>query len=343
MFLKNASALVGSAFRIYGRLNGGFGNRPDRVTPEGFTVVARIRPTLVFAVLVLAAIGVLGGLAEANADSGRYAAAAPRRDTPDTTADGWVQTPYGPLGPADRDLLVKVRQAGLWEMPMGALAQTRGSTDLVRKAGGVLMNDHMELDVKVRAVAAQLNVPLPDQPNADQQGWMAEIRSKNGVEFDRTWANRLRAAHGKVFIVIAQLRAGTRNTMIREMAQTANTFVLRHITVLENTGMVDYGALPTPPAPGNAGGAAPTQPALAKNEIRTGAFGPMKSATVFLVVVVLLVIAGTVAIDRGPGRSGRLRALFTTSERRRKQPLDIISNDDSDGPRGKRGRGHHHE
>ena len=28
-----------------------------------------------------------------------------------------VQTDHGPLGPADRDLLAKVRQAGLWEMP----------------------------------------------------------------------------------------------------------------------------------------------------------------------------------------------------------------------------------
>ena len=337
MFLKNASALVGSGSRIYGRINGGFGDRPDRVTPEGFIVVARIRPSLVFAVLVLAAIGVLGGLSQANADSRAYPAT---KDTPGTTADGWVQTPYGPLGPADRDLLVKVRQAGLWEMPMGQLAQTRGTTDLVRQAGGVLMNDHMELDVKVRAVAAQLGVSLPDQPNADQQGWMTEIRSKNGVDFDRTWANRLRAAHGKVFVVVSQVRSGTRNTLVRELAQAGMVFVQRHMTVLENTGMVDYGALPTPPAPSPA---APSQPALANNEIRTGAFGPMKSATVFLVVVVLLVIAGTVAIDRGPGRKsmGRLRALFTTSERRRK-PLDVISGNDSDGPRERRGRGGQH-
>jgi len=342
MFLKNASALVGSRFRIYRRVNGGFGDRPDRVPPEGFTVVARIRPSFVFAVLVLAAIGVLGGLTEANADSGRHAAAAPRKDTPGAAADGWVQTLYGPLGPADRDLLVKMRQAGLWEMPMGELAQTRGTTDLVRQAGSVLMNDHMELDIKVRAVAAQLGVPLPDQPNPDQQGWMAEIRSKNGADFDRTWANRLRAAHGKVFIAIAQIRSGTRNTLIRGMAQTANTFVMRHMTVLENTGMVDYGQLPTPPAPNAAGAAAPSQPALANNEIRTGAFGPMKSATVFLVVVVLLVIAGSVAIDRGPGRrGGRLRALFTTSERRRK-PLDVLAGDESSAGT-RRGRGQHHE
>lgn len=36
---------------------------------------------------------------------------------------GWTQTQWGPLGPADRDLLVKVRQANLWEGPTGQQAE----------------------------------------------------------------------------------------------------------------------------------------------------------------------------------------------------------------------------
>src|SRR5687768_16892171 len=40
--------------------------------------------------------------------------------------EGWTATKWGPLGPTDRDLLVKVRLAGLWEMPAGDQAQRRG-------------------------------------------------------------------------------------------------------------------------------------------------------------------------------------------------------------------------
>ena len=36
--------------------------------------------------------------------------------------------PDGPLTANDRDLLVKVRQAGLWEMPMGELTATKART-----------------------------------------------------------------------------------------------------------------------------------------------------------------------------------------------------------------------
>ena len=47
-----------------------------------------------------------------------------------------VQTDHGPLGPADRDLLAKVRQAGLWEMPAGQDMQQRASAQRVREVGG---------------------------------------------------------------------------------------------------------------------------------------------------------------------------------------------------------------
>ena len=45
---------------------------------------------------------------------------------------GWTQTQWGPLGPADRDLLVKVRQANLWEGPTSQQAAQQASSPAVR-------------------------------------------------------------------------------------------------------------------------------------------------------------------------------------------------------------------
>lgn len=151
------------------------------------------------------------------------------------------------LSDADRDLLVRVRQAGLWEMPAGDWARTRASDQHVKDVGMTLMVDHGRLDVAVREMAAKYQVALPDQPNADQQSWLREMRAaQSAAEFERVFANRLRAAHGVIFSVIAQVRAGTRNDEIRAFAATANQVVLRHITLLESTGLVDYGQLPQP-------------------------------------------------------------------------------------------------
>jgi predicted outer membrane protein len=160
--------------------------------------------------------------------------------------DGWVSTPYGPLSPADTDFLVRVRQAGLWEMPAGQMAQTQAESGTVKTVGATLQADHHLLDEQVQKLAAQLNVSLPGQPNKDQQGWLAEMSSSYGKTFDQVFANRLRAAHGKVFTVVAGVRAGTRNDLIRPFAATAMDVVMKHMSLLESTGDVDFTAIPPP-------------------------------------------------------------------------------------------------
>jgi predicted outer membrane protein len=157
---------------------------------------------------------------------------------------GWVQTQWGPLGPADRDLLVKVRLAGLWEGPTGQQAEQMATSADVREVGRKLAEEHAQLDGEVRKVADQLGVLLPSGPNAQQLAWMNEISSKTGSDYDRTYVQRTREAHGIVLPVIAEVRSGTQNELIRQFAATADEFVTRHHGYLESTGLVDYAALP---------------------------------------------------------------------------------------------------
>ncbi|HEX2298417.1 MAG TPA: DUF4142 domain-containing protein [Pseudonocardiaceae bacterium] len=157
---------------------------------------------------------------------------------------GWTQTQWGPLGPADRDLLIKVRLAGLWEGPTGQQAEQMATSAEVREVGRKLAEEHAQLDEEVRKVADQLGVPLPSGPNAQQMAWMSEITSKTGSEYDRTFVQIVREAHGMILPVISEVRSGTQNDLIRELAETGNEFVTRHHQYLESTGLVDYSALP---------------------------------------------------------------------------------------------------
>jgi hypothetical protein len=68
-----------------------------------------------------------------------------------------------------------------------------------------------------------------------------------------------------VFSVVAQVRASTRNSLVRELADDANTTVLDHIKILEATGYVDFDALArdmatgsTPPLTTSSGPPGPT-------------------------------------------------------------------------------------
>jgi predicted outer membrane protein len=150
------------------------------------------------------------------------------------------------VGPADLEVLQKVKQAGLWEMPVGMWASERAVNPRVREVGGLISAEHEQLDGIVTAAAAQLHVDLPTQPSPEQQGWMREIDAQRGAAFDERAVFLLRQAHGKVLPVLAQVRSATRNAVIRQMTTEAMTFVERHIEYLESTGLVAYEQLPGP-------------------------------------------------------------------------------------------------
>lgn len=195
-------------------------------------------------------------------------------------AAGTVPTRWGPLSAADRDLLVKVRLAGLWEIPAGQQAVERAPTEAVKEAGDHLIVGHTDLDKRVRSAASQLGVELPNQPTAQQQGWLDELTEASGETYQRTFANLLRVSHGKVFSVIAQVRDTTRNSLVRQLATDSNQTVLDHITMLEATGLVDFddiangaaaGATASPTGPPPPSGAVPPEapPAAPEGEVAT--------------------------------------------------------------------------
>ncbi|WP_230396603.1 DUF4142 domain-containing protein [Streptomyces blattellae] len=150
-----------------------------------------------------------------------------------------AQTATGPLTEADRDFVVKVRAAGLWEYPVGQMALEKGTTNAVVTAGEHLIDGHAALDATVREIAPELGIALPNRPSPQQQGFVATLQAETGAKFDRDMANMLRVSHGQIFNTIATVRVNTKNTLVRQLADQANDTVLDHITVMEQTGLVD--------------------------------------------------------------------------------------------------------
>ncbi|MBE4734387.1 MULTISPECIES: DUF4142 domain-containing protein [Streptomyces] len=154
-----------------------------------------------------------------------------------------VNTQWGPLTAADRDLIIRVRLAGLWELPAAEKAMARSKSPEVREAADHLIVGHKDLDERVRNVATQMGVELPNVPNEQQQGFLAQMDNATDDQFDRVWANLLRSAHGKIFPAIGAIRNQTENTLVRQLASDTNQTVLDHITMLEKTGQVDFDAI----------------------------------------------------------------------------------------------------
>ncbi|MFG1605003.1 DUF4142 domain-containing protein [Actinoplanes sp. NPDC049265] len=204
-------------------------------------------------------------------------------------------TNRGAISAADRDLVVKVRLAGLWEIPAGEMAVEKSKNPRVREIGRDIADQHRRLDAFARDAAKKLKVKLPDKPNADQQGWLAEMReAPEGKEFDQIYVDRLRAAHGKIFPAIATVRTSTRNDVVRKLAQQANQFVMTHLTLLESSGLVDYKELPAAPDPS----AASSPPAALNPVAQTRPDKPWVSLPVIIGALVVLVGFGVWMVRR---------------------------------------------
>jgi predicted outer membrane protein len=199
-----------------------------------------------FVTVVLGLLGaLLAGASPASAED-----APPAADTTQP-ADGPPPPRFtynGPVGntldDTDRVFLRKVRQAGMWERPSGQMAQRKGSSARTKEVGKLIEADHTNLDEDVTKAAQRLGVEMPTEPTPEQSVWLTELEAANGQDFDAKFAQLLRDAHGAVFQLIANIRANSRNNLVRAFAAHANEVVHRHMQLLESTNNVAYDKLP---------------------------------------------------------------------------------------------------
>jgi putative membrane protein len=210
---------------------------------------------------------------------------------------GMTEKGKGAVTAADRDFVVKVRLAGLWEIPAGNMAQEKSKDKRVRAIGKAIAQQHVVLDALDVAAAKKLGIALPNEPTAEQQGWLAEMKAANSTTFDQIFVDRLRSAHGKIFPAIGTIRSSTRNDAVRKLAQQSNQFVMTHLTLLESSGLVDYGALPTAPPPAGDRGPVPVDGQMLAAATGSGGV-PGVNTSVILLVLAAALVAGVITTMR---------------------------------------------
>ncbi|MFI2259750.1 DUF4142 domain-containing protein [Streptomyces tubercidicus] len=196
------------------------------------------RGRLIAATVALLAITATVSVWLAQRDSSANESASAHLHAADASPAGPEGGNAGAVSALDKTFLAKVRQAGLWEMPAGRLAQTHASSESIKRAGMHLLEGHSKLDQLAREDSEALSLPIPDQAGAEQQGWVDQLKKARGREFDQLFVDLLRASHGKIFITIGEVRATTKNTLIRRLATQTNNTVQDHMEVLEDTGLV---------------------------------------------------------------------------------------------------------
>ncbi|WP_186763177.1 DUF4142 domain-containing protein [Lentzea tibetensis] len=140
---------------------------------------------------------------------------------------------------ADRMFVVALHQANLWIMPVSRQAPNQTTNEGIRKAAREIFDAHSRLDVDILKAAADAGIVLPNEPNSDQKARIVELSDKIGSDHDRTFATTVRAAESSLLVQASRIRALTKNSTMRTLAHVTMHGMMRNMTSLEATGLVD--------------------------------------------------------------------------------------------------------
>jgi len=98
---------------------------------------------------------------------------------------------------ASQTFITKAVEGNLAEVEMGRLAQEKGESEGVRSFGQMLQQEHSAGAQKATAVATQLGVTPPAEPNQKQKAMHASLAKLSGSAFDRKFASEMVKDHKK--------------------------------------------------------------------------------------------------------------------------------------------------
>lgn len=132
----------------------------------------------------------------------------------------------------DSHWLIAAHQTNLAEIKAGKLAAQTGHANAIRNAGRMLATDHAALDAKLKPVAQQLGVKLPNKPNTTQRDQMKSWRGMMGVKFDAAWAHDEADGHVRAIEVTERETQHGSLPQVKQLAQAALPVLKKHLRVL---------------------------------------------------------------------------------------------------------------
>ncbi len=98
----------------------------------------------------------------------------------------------------DSDFANKAADAGMFEVKLGELARDKATTEAVRNLADQIVSDHKDANDKLKQIASDKGMTLPQHISAEHQRKYDDMASKNGIEFDKAYADAMVSGHKDV-------------------------------------------------------------------------------------------------------------------------------------------------
>ena len=133
---------------------------------------------------------------------------------------------------SDKHFMNEAAQAGLAEVKLGKIAVDRASDAKVKQFAQMMVDDHSGANEKLMKIAANKNVSLPAECNAQQQATAKKLEKLSGAEFDRMYVDEMVKDHKKA-IALFEKEAASSDPELMAFAKDTLPTLRKHLQEAE--------------------------------------------------------------------------------------------------------------
>lgn len=133
------------------------------------------------------------------------------------------------LDRADRKHFREIAQANMAEVQAGKLAQTKASSDEVKKFAQHMVDDHSKMLKEQETMAQSKGVSLPKEPGKSEKSALKKLQSASGAQFDKSYMQQMVKDHEKALKLVQDTAKGAKDPELKQAAEQAAPEIQKHL------------------------------------------------------------------------------------------------------------------
>jgi putative membrane protein len=139
-----------------------------------------------------------------------------------------VAQPVDGANPYDVEFITNVEQIIMFDRAEGELAQTQAQSAEIRDFALDLVRQANEIDARVKPVAQQLGIRLPDVLRYDLRVRLGHMRYQHGLDFDQTYVDDQVASHVEAVRMAEAMPASGASAPMKAIAAESSAIIKRN-------------------------------------------------------------------------------------------------------------------
>jgi putative membrane protein len=135
----------------------------------------------------------------------------------------------------DRDFAAEAAQGGLIEVRLGELAEQQAKSTNVKDFGQRMVEDHGQASDKLKQIAEQKGIELPQDLSKDAQATYEELQGKSGAEFDQAYMDEMVSDHEDAVTAFEDYVENAKDTELRSFAEETLPTLKEHLEQAKQT------------------------------------------------------------------------------------------------------------